>query len=90
MVNRAYESYRGAVQGVGFRYTASSLAGRFAIAGYVKNITDGSVEIIAEGEENEVKGFLSAVDSRMGDLVSSREVKWSDATGEFHSFSVRF
>ena len=90
MVKRACVIYRGSVQGVGFRYTARSLAHGWNIAGYVKNLTDGSVELVAEGEQSEVSAFLAAVDSRMGELVRSREAKWSDATGEFRGFALRF
>lgn len=41
--------YRGRVQGVGFRYTARSIAQSYAVTGYVKNVADGSVELVVEG-----------------------------------------
>lgn len=75
---------------MGFRYTARQVATGFRIAGYVKNLTDGRVEIVAEGEEQEVLAFLKAVDEGMGDLVSSREVRWSEPTGEWRGFGIRF
>ena len=78
------------VQGVGFRYTARSLSRGYDVTGYVKSVTDGSVELVAEGEEAEVKAFLASVDSRMGDMVRAREVTWLDPSGEFHGFSIRF
>ncbi len=90
MVKHACVIYHGTVQGVGFRYTARSLAQGFQIGGYVKNLTDGRVEIVAEGEEQEVLAFLKAVDERMGDLVSSRELRWSEPTGEWRGFGIRF
>lgn len=90
MVKHAYVIYRGNVQGVGFRYTARSLAQRFRISGYVKNLTNGAVEIVAEGNQAEVEEFLARVDQRMGNLVESSERKWLDATGEFVDFSIRF
>ena len=90
MAKRACVSYRGNVQGVGFRYTARALAGRFRAAGYVKNVTDGSVELVVEGQEAEIIAFLEAVDERMGLLVESKEIRWSEATGEFRGFGIRF
>jgi acylphosphatase len=78
------------VQGVGFRYTARSLSRGHDVTGYVKNVTDGSVELVAEGEEAAVKAFLASVDSRLGEMVRAREVKWLDPSGEFHEFSIRF
>lgn len=82
--------YRGNVQGVGFRYTARSLAEDFRISGVVKNITDGSVQLVAEGEAAEVDRFLAAVDARMGDLVQTREVRWLHPAGDLRGFAIRF
>jgi len=90
MDKRAEVIYRGNVQGVGFRYTAKALALDFAITGFVKNITDGSVQLVAEGEVAEVERFLAVIDARMGDLVGSREVRWLDPAGDLKSFAIRF
>lgn len=49
----------GKVQGVGFRYYANKRAQEFGIGGFVKNMTDGSVYIEAEGESSDVKTFLA-------------------------------
>jgi acylphosphatase len=61
--------YSGRVQGVGFRYTAQGLATGFAVAGYVRNLRNGEVELVAEGEPAEVDGFLGAVGRRMEHLI---------------------
>ena len=90
MDKRAEVIYRGNVQGVGFRYTARALGLDFAITGFVTNITDGSVQLVAEGEAAEVERFLAAVDTRMGDLVRTREVRWLDPAGDLKSFAIRF
>ena len=58
--------YDGRVQGVGFRYTALSLAGGFPIAGYVRNLPDGRVELLVEGDAAAVASFLDALDREMG------------------------
>ena len=42
--------YEGRVQGVGFRYTTKSVANGFEVTGTVRNLTDGRVELVAEGE----------------------------------------
>lgn len=49
----------GKVQGVGFRYYTNKRAQEFGIKGYVKNMTDGSVFIEAEGEESDLKSFVA-------------------------------
>ena len=53
--------YSGRVQGVGFRFTARRLASRFAVEGFVRNLDDGRVELVAEGPAEEVLGLLDEV-----------------------------
>ncbi|MEI7865296.1 MAG: acylphosphatase [Chthoniobacterales bacterium] len=53
--------YEGRVQGVGFRYSARRAAAGFDVAGYVRNLTDGRVELIASGQPGEVDGFLQSL-----------------------------
>jgi acylphosphatase len=67
-------AYIGRVQGVGFRYTALHLAKNFAVAGTVRNCDDGSVELIAEGEADQVDGFLAAIMSRMRGYIEEQIV----------------
>jgi acylphosphatase len=57
--------YSGRVQGVGFRYTAQRLASGYAVAGYVRNLPNGDVELLAEGEADQVDAFLKAVADSM-------------------------
>ncbi|MEX0654574.1 MAG: acylphosphatase [Phycisphaeraceae bacterium] len=75
--------YAGRVQGVGFRYTTVNVAERFAVAGYVQNLPDGRVRLVAEGEAKELDRFLNAVDQALGRYVQSRQVERGEATGEF-------
>lgn len=53
--------YEGNVQGVGFRYTVRHLAKGFDVTGSVRNLRDGRVELLAAGEEDEVRAFLDAI-----------------------------
>ena len=72
--------YAGAVQGVGFRYTARAIAAGHAVAGYVKNLPDGRVELWAEGDQKEVDRFLDAVARRMAEnLTDQRRVEETPA-----------
>lgn len=58
--------YEGRVQGVGFRYTARRLAEAFPISGSVRNLADGRVEVVAEGEPSAIAAFLDAIAREMG------------------------
>lgn len=53
--------FEGRVQGVGFRYTAAALAKGFDVVGTVRNLPDGRVELIVQGDADEVNDFLVAV-----------------------------
>jgi acylphosphatase len=66
--------YSGRVQGVGFRYTAQRLAAKHGVAGWVRNLPDGDVELVAEGEPEPVQAFLEAVAARMGDYIQRTQV----------------
>ena len=53
--------FEGRVQGVGFRYTVKDLARGFDVAGHVRNLPDGTVELIAAGEAAEIRAFLHEI-----------------------------
>lgn len=81
--------YSGRVQGVGFRYTTQHVARRFKVTGWVKNLRDGRVQLVAEGNASELDRFLAAVDEAMAGYIKDREATTRDATGEFSGFGVR-
>jgi acylphosphatase len=80
--------YSGQVQGVGFRYTARQLAQRFAVAGYVRNLPSGDVELVAEGEPDEVQRLLDAVAARMADYIASHTIH-DEPPGGLQGFVIR-
>lgn len=53
--------YTGRVQGVGFRYSVQQLAAGFDVLGYVKNLPDGTVELLLQGEAGEVEAMQAAI-----------------------------
>jgi acylphosphatase len=81
--------YSGNVQGVGFRYTVKSVAAGFEVAGTVRNLVDGRVELIAEGTKDELEGFRQAVrDSGMGHFIQKEDINWNDAANQFRGFEI--
>jgi len=66
--------YTGRVQGVGFRYTAQGLAAGRAVAGHVRNLPTGEVELVAEGEAAAVDAFLADVAGRMAGCIDHADV----------------
>ena len=81
--------FSGHVQGVGFRQTTSTLAEGFTVSGFVKNLPDGRVQLVVEGQPQEVESFLAAIRKKMEKNISKTEEKTSPATGEFRGFGIR-
>ena len=66
--------YHGRVQGVGFRFTAQRIARRYPVRGWVRNLPDGTVELLAAGSDSAVRGFLREIDSAMqGNITTANE-----------------
>ena len=81
--------YAGSVQGVGFRYTVKTLASGFDVAGTVRNLLDGRVELTAEGAKDELKAFQQAIrESELGHFIRKEEVHWGEAQGDFRGFDI--
>ncbi len=81
--------FSGRVQGVGFRYTVCRVAASFKVAGFVRNLADGDVELVAEGFEQELAGFIHAIrDSSPGRYITREQLRWSAATGEYEMFRI--
>jgi acylphosphatase len=83
--------YRGRVQGVGFRYTTRRIAEGFDVAGYVRNLEDGRVEVVAEGEADQVSTFLAAVAEAIGAHIRGvDEAVETPGAEDLDGFSIRF
>jgi acylphosphatase len=81
--------FRGQVQGVGFRYTARQISARFQVVGFVRNRSDGTVQLVAEGEPEELNRFIQAVAGEFEGYITDHSSHVTPATGEFSHFGVR-
>jgi acylphosphatase len=82
--------YSGRVQGVGFRYTVRNVAAGFAVSGFVRNLDDGRVQLVVEGDQAEIDAFLAEIALRMERNIRHVDAKREAATGEFAGFEIRF
>jgi acylphosphatase len=81
---------RGRVQGVGFRYAACDEAEALAVAGWVRNLANGSVEIVAEGARKDLQ--VLADWARRGPMyarVDEVSEEWLAAAGKLQGFDIR-
>jgi acylphosphatase len=81
----------GMVIGVGYRYSSQVEAKKRGFRGYIRNLDDGSVELVAEGEEKDLKDFITWCYNGVGPaMVRNIDQSWSEATGEFSDFMIKF
>jgi acylphosphatase len=73
VIHRATVTFSGHVQGVGFRYTTLHVARGFEVSGFVQNLPDGRVLLVAEGEKSEVDGLVAATTERMIGFIRKTE-----------------
>ena len=80
--------YSGNVQGVGFRAATADIAKDYPVTGWVKNLDDGRVQLLAEGPAEAVDKFLKAVHRRWDANIDKEEVETPEPTGKYKSFGV--
>jgi len=80
--------FNGRVQGIGFRYTARNIAINFDVTGFVRNLADGRVELVAEGPGKEVDNFVETVRDRMRAYIRQTDESDEPASGEYAQFII--
>jgi acylphosphatase len=87
---RAHVYISGRVQGVFFRDSTRHLARRYGVAGWVRNLPDGRVEAVFEGEKDAVQRLIDwCHQGPPGARVDRVDVEWQEYTGAFTDFTVR-
>jgi acylphosphatase len=87
---RVHAFVAGVVQGVGFRYFVAREARRLGLAGFVRNLPDGRVEVVAEGERAALERLVAALRTGPPSAeVQDVRVEWSDAPDRGGDFLIR-
>ncbi|MCK4555333.1 MAG: acylphosphatase [Candidatus Aenigmarchaeota archaeon] len=88
-MQRAHIIVKGLVQGVFFRAFTKETADRLGLSGWVRNLADGSVEVVAEGEEQALKEFVSCLKKGPPkSCVDKVQIEYSGAKNEFIGFCI--
>ena len=88
-MQRRTTHFAGHVQGVGFRYTAQSIAAAHPVTGYVRNLSDGRVELVLEGDDAAMEEVVAEISRQMEAHIRKRTDNSSPATGEFNGFTIK-
>lgn len=88
---RAHVYFRGRVQGVFFRAFTREVAADAGLAGWVRNLEDGRVEAIFEGEKTAVENAIRrCTQGPPGSKVTAADTSWEPFNGEFSGFEVKY
>lgn len=80
--------FKGRVQGVGFRAKTKDYADRLKLTGYVRNLSDGSVKICAQGEKPALEQLLSQLRKEFGPSIHQVDYDFFKVLGSYSSFSI--
>ena len=85
---QAHILYSGTVQGVGFRYTALGYASELKLKGWVKNLPDGGVEIMAQGPKTSIENFCKKLDAHFEGYIKNKTINYFDIISTFPTFQI--
>ncbi len=80
---------------MGFRYTAQSIASRYNVRGFVRNLPDGraragGVEMVMEGADEDMDAIVKEIGERMDGFITGRTDEVTEAAGEFETFEIKY
>ena len=87
-MERVEAFFSGRVQGVGFRWTTVASAKGLQISGWVKNLPDGRVQLVAEGQRTDLEILIERVTQRMEPYIEKATTDWQPALGNLKPFAV--
>ncbi len=89
-MKRVHVFYSGNIQGIGFRFATLDFAQKLSINGWVKNLADGRVEIVVEGQEKILQVFLDKVGKQFQNYIKDVKLEWQKPIEEFKNFEIKF
>ncbi len=91
MVRQAKIVVSGVVQGVFYRYSTKRTADDLGLKGTVRNLPDGGVEVVCEGDENSIRKLIEwCKQGPRGAIVDRVDVEWKEAVSGFKDFSILY
>lgn len=87
---QAHILYSGTVQGVGFRFTVQRHALSLDLTGWVKNLPDGSVEILVNGPKKNIEKLCRNVEGYFAESIRSKNIQYASPLKEFKDFLITY
>lgn len=87
---RAHIIYSGRVQGVGFRFTVQRSALKLKLVGWVKNLPNGSVEVMIEGVKESIEQLCKSIEGQFEDYIQNKDIQYTPAQSDFKEFQIAY
>ena len=87
---RSHIFYSGRVQGVGFRFTVQRYALDLDLRGWVKNLPDGRVEILAEGDRQKIEQLCQRIEKYFQEYIKDKNIDFVPAQKNYQDFGIAF
>jgi acylphosphatase len=82
--------FRGHVQGVGFRFTAHHIANRSRLTGFVRNLPDGTVEMLAQGAPDDIDACINQIQDSFTGYIRQTLVEETPPDPKYKEFRITF
>jgi len=80
----------GRVQGIGFRFTAHNMANRHRLTGWVRNLPDGTVEMLAQGLSDDIDDCLRDINNTLAGYIRETKVEEITPNTQYKDFKITF
>jgi len=82
--------FRGHVQGVGFRFTTHRIAGQYNLTGFVRNLSSGDVEMLAQGPQQDIENCLADIQDSFSGYIRDTQVEQAPFNPRHTAFRITF
>ena len=82
--------FKGRVQGIGFRFTVLNIANRYKLTGTVRNLFGGSVEMLAQGPQNDIEDCINDIKKSFPDYITETRIEETPFDPQYKDFKITF
>jgi len=88
-MEQAHIYFKGMVQGVGFRFMCQMHARDTGLKGWVRNLSDDSVEMVVEGSRESIEELVNQLKNHFGSYIKDTAINYKPAQNQYTSFDIR-
>lgn len=82
--------FSGYVQGIGFRFTTHRIANRYGLTGFVRNLPDGNVEMLAQGKADDIDNCIRDIEETFTGYIREKKIEQISANPQYKEFRITF